>query len=303
MVRSHVIAVSQALFVTFLWSTSWIFIKVGLETIPALTFAGLRYSLAFILLLPWALRRGTLQQLTAQQWRALTFLGLVFYALTQGAQFLALDYLPAQATSLVLSFSPAAVGLLATWTLSEAVGFRRILGISLYLLGILLYFYPTGLPQAQIIGYVLAAVAMIANSVGSVLGRAINRDGTLSPLTVTVASMGVGSVSLLVTGLSVQGLPQLTLSSWGIIIWLAVVNTAWAFTLWNHTLRTLTALESSLVNNTMLIQIALLAWLFLGENLSVKIILAFGIALLGMVIVQLRGSAFTGSKRANNQDD
>ena len=35
-------AVLQALFVTFLWSTSWVFIKFGLVDIPALTFAGLR---------------------------------------------------------------------------------------------------------------------------------------------------------------------------------------------------------------------------------------------------------------------
>ncbi len=48
----HGKAVLQALFVTFLWSTSWVFIKLGLTDIPALTFAGLRYSLAFLCLLP-----------------------------------------------------------------------------------------------------------------------------------------------------------------------------------------------------------------------------------------------------------
>jgi len=48
----RVTAVLQALFVTFLWSTSWVLIKIGLEQIPALTFAGLRYSLAFLCLVP-----------------------------------------------------------------------------------------------------------------------------------------------------------------------------------------------------------------------------------------------------------
>jgi hypothetical protein len=47
---------------------------------------------------------------------------------------------------------------------------------------------------------------------------------------------------------------------------LAVVNTAVAFTLWNRSLRPLSALESAGINNTMLIQIALLAWVFLGEG-------------------------------------
>ena len=47
-----------------------------------------------------------------------------------------------------------------------------------------------------------------------------------------------------------------------------VANTAFAFTLWNHTLRTLTAVESSIIGNLMLPQIAVLAWVFLGEALT-----------------------------------
>jgi len=43
--RSHLIPALQALFVTFLWSSSWVLIKFGLEEIPPLTFAGLRYGL------------------------------------------------------------------------------------------------------------------------------------------------------------------------------------------------------------------------------------------------------------------
>ncbi len=46
----------QALLVTFLWSTSWVLIKLGLRaSLPALTFAGLRYSLAFLCLVPFVL--------------------------------------------------------------------------------------------------------------------------------------------------------------------------------------------------------------------------------------------------------
>lgn len=44
-------AVVEALFVTLLWSSSFVLITVGLADIPALTFAGLRYALASVLLL------------------------------------------------------------------------------------------------------------------------------------------------------------------------------------------------------------------------------------------------------------
>ena len=107
----------QAVIVTFLWSTSWVLIKLGLEEIPAINFAGLRYTLAFLILAPALLvsarQRARLRSLTAPDWLRLCALGTVFYALTQGAQFVALACLPAVTLSLVLSFSPAAVQLAA----------------------------------------------------------------------------------------------------------------------------------------------------------------------------------------------
>jgi drug/metabolite transporter (DMT)-like permease len=45
-------AILQALFVTFLWSTSWVLIKIALHAILPLTFAGLRHTIAFFILLP-----------------------------------------------------------------------------------------------------------------------------------------------------------------------------------------------------------------------------------------------------------
>ena len=75
------------------------------------------------------------------------------------------------------------------------------------------------------------------------------------------------------------------------------VNTAFAFTLWNLTLRKLSAMESSLINNTMLIQIAILAWVFLGESLGVRQVAGLLLASLGTLVVQLAGR---GSRYPNN---
>jgi drug/metabolite transporter (DMT)-like permease len=255
--------------------------------IPPLTFAGLRYFLAFLLLLPIALHRGSLSGLSGAQWRSLGALGVVMYALTQGSQFLALAYLPAQTTSLVLSFSPALVALAGSWLLAERLDPRQWFGIALYLCGALVFFYPADLPRGQTIGLIVVLVGLFANAGAGILGRAVNRGGKVGPLAVTVVSMGVGSMLLLGTGAVVQGIPSLDPSSWAIIVWLAVVNTAFAFTLWNHTLRTLSAMESSIINNTMLIQIAALAWIFLQEPLGARELLGLGLAALGMTAVQL----------------
>jgi drug/metabolite transporter (DMT)-like permease len=167
-------------------------------------------------------------------------------------------------------------------------------GVALNLVGVLVYFWPAALPSTQAVGLCAAVVGVLANAASSILGRGVNRRGDLDPLVVTVVSMGVGACALLATGLFAQGLPPLRMMDWAIIGWLAVVNTAFAFTLWNHTLRTLTAVESSIINGTMLVQIPVLAWVFLGENLSWQQVMGLVLAGLGTIVVQVRRSQGAG---------
>jgi drug/metabolite transporter (DMT)-like permease len=72
------------------------------------------------------------------------------------------------------------------------------------------------------------------------------------------------------------------------IAWLAVVNTAFAFTLWNSTLRTLSAVESSILNSLMMPQITILAVVFLGEGLTIKEIVGLILIFAGVIVVQLK---------------
>ena len=120
--------------------------------------------------------------------------------------------------------------------------------------------------------------------------------GKLPALTVTVVSMGIGGILLLVVGLLLEPLPSLGLSQWGIVLWLALVNTAFAFTLWNQTLRILSATESSMINNTMLVQIAVLAWIFLGERPGVLQWVGMAFALAGTMLVNLKRPSPAGAK-------
>ncbi len=289
----HSRAVLQALFVTFLWSTSWVFIKLGLrDAIPALTFAGLRYALAFLCLLPLLLRRpadlAALRRLPRAGWLRLLLLGLLLYSANQGAQFVGLAHLPSITVNLLLSLTSILVTGLGIWLLRETPTRVQWLGVGIFVAGVAVYFFPLELPQEQFFGLAVVMGGVVASAVASLIGRAVNRAGVLSPLAITTTSMGIGAAVLLAAGIALQGLPPLSPTSWLLIAWLAVVNTAFAFTLWNHTLRELSAMESSIVNNMMMVQIPVLAWLFLGEGIGLKAGIGFAIAGVGILIVQLR---------------
>jgi len=267
--RSHTWAIATALLVTVLWSSSWVLIRVGLddEALEPVTFAGLRYSLAAAALLAWVLprhkSRAELLTLRASTWRYLLVLGVVFYAITQGAQFVAIDAQPAATTSLMLAPTPLLVAVLSQRSIGERVDARQVAGALLIVIGATVFF--AGDLGATVVGIVASTIGLAANVASALLGRSINRQRDLNPATVTVVSMTVGAVLLLGTGLVVEGMPTLSGTAIAVVVWLAVVNTALAFTLWNASLRRLAAVESAAINNTMLIQIAALAWIFLGE--------------------------------------
>ena len=274
-----------------LWASSWVLIKFGLHaSLPALTFAGLRYTMAFLCLAPFVLlspgNRAAIAAFTRRDWGRLALLGIVYYTLTQGSQFIGLAYLPAAMVSLLLNLTPLVVGLFGMIFLQEYPSTGQWFGIVLTVFGVAVYFLPVGLHDIQVVGLLIAFGGVLTNAVSALLGRQMNRLGNSSPLIITFVSMGIGSVLLLILGIAIQGVGTLDLQDWLLIAWLAIVNTAVAFTLWNHTLRTLSAVESSIINSLMMPQIALFAFVFLGETLKGKEIIGMILVSLGVFIVQ-----------------
>jgi drug/metabolite transporter (DMT)-like permease len=290
--RHHLIAVFQALFVTFLWSTSWILIKIGLQAeLPPITFAGIRYTLAFLCLLPLVIfnkeHTQSIRGLPKRKWRELIVLGVVYYTITQGAQFVGLAFLPAATLTLLLNFSPIFIAIYSISSQHEKTSSVQWGGILLSIAGAMIYFLPLSIDGGQTVGLIAAFVGVTANAAASILGRRVNSQSRINPILVTTISMGVGGALMLIIGLAVQGIGTLTVQQWMIIGWLALVNTALAFTLWNKSLQTLTAVESSIINGTMLPQIAILAWLFLDEPLGSRQIIGLCFVGIGTLVVQL----------------
>lgn len=288
---SRTAAIFLALLVTFLWSTSFIIIKWGLSELPPLTYAGLRYVLAFFCLVPFAISKERINEIKSidrKDWKKLIALGLLFYTFTQGTQFIGLSLLPAVTVSLILNFTPLVVAVMGIFLLSEKPNLSQWGGVFLFLIGIILYFYPKDFSTNKILGIAVMIIGVLANSGSAILGRYINRSAKFNPLTVTVISMGFGSIFILVAGLIFQGLPAISITTFLYLLWLAVVNTAFAFTLWNLSLQKLTAMESSIINGTMLIQIAILAWIFLNETISLNEGTGMMLAALGAILVQIK---------------
>jgi drug/metabolite transporter (DMT)-like permease len=307
--RERRLAAAETLLVTVLWASSWVLIKVGLADLDLrpLSFAGLRYALAATLLIPLAWRAinrarrssdgGPDRRLVGR----LVLIGIVVYAVTQGAQFAALALLPAATVGLVLATIPLWVASGAWLRGAEAPSRWQAVGIGGLMLGAGLYFGRLELGPNGPSGLLIAAVAALASATGQHLSRDVIRDVRHrlgGPIGVTAVSMAVGGYGLLVVGVAVEGWPRLDARAWAIVGWLAAVNTAFAFTLFNRALRHLSAVESSVIVNLMLVLVATMAWIFLDEALTLPQIAGLAIVSACVLVVQVapyRRRATTGA--------
>jgi drug/metabolite transporter (DMT)-like permease len=216
----------------------------------------------------------------------LFFLGISGYAVAQGLQYVGLAYLPAVTVTFLLNFTPVIVLFFGLVFLHETPTLLQLGGLLLALFGAYL-FLSAPLSGVEVFGMLMTLLSGIGWAAYMVASRRLLQRDRLTPLNLTASSMLFGAMALLLASVLTEGFVSISLHEVAIILWLSLVNTAFAFVLWNHALRRMKAFELAILQNTMLIQIGILAWTFLGEELSTLKITAMGIVFVGIIIVQI----------------
>jgi drug/metabolite transporter (DMT)-like permease len=293
MAQGRLGALLEALLVTFLWSTSYILTKIGLTEISPLLLVSLRYMVASLVLVPAAVLRGEHRALDRRTALKLVFLGVTGYSVAQGLQCLGLYHLPAVTVTFILNFTPVIVLVLGLVFLKTPPTPRQVAGIALVIAGAYIYF--GGVPADSLTGVAITLVSGLGWAAYLVAGRAFFKPGDIGSLGLSAFAMGVGTVFIAGSAWVYEGFTALSPGGWAIVLWLGVVNTAAAFFMWNHALQRVEAFEISILQNTMLIQIAVLSVIFLGETLTAMKLLGMAAVLVGVLIVQLSGLRDAGN--------
>jgi drug/metabolite transporter (DMT)-like permease len=280
----------EASLVTFLWSTSYILIRIGLKEINPLAFAAYRYIIAsLILLFPtiYQFRRRT-NKFSVNQVAKYIFLGFTGYFIAQGLQFYGLFFLNSVTVTFILNLTPIFVLGLGILFLNERPSTIQVFGIILTLFGVLIFFHNGLADIGMITGVIITLISGVGWALYMTVSRHYLRKNVDSIITLTSISMFFGAFMLLgATGIT-GNFVNVSLNSWMIILWLSIANTAVAFSLWNHALKTLKAIEQSILQNSMLVQIAILAFFFLQEPIGTQKILGMIVVFSGVLIVQLK---------------
>jgi len=288
--RPDLKSVLMGLLVTFLWSSSYIFIKFGLDELSPFFFAAVRYSLAStILLLASFIKR---KKIFLNRKLSLYFVvvGFLGYTVAQGFQFVGLSLLPAVTVTFLLNFNAFFVLILGLIFLKEKPSKIQYIGFPLALLGAYTYFQES-LAFTNPLGILVICLSGLAWASYMVLVRYLQRTKKVNSMGLTMISMGLGALGLLIISFFLEGFQPISSKGWLIIIWLSTINTAFAFYMWNHILKSIPAYRLSILQNTMLVQIGLLSVFFLDEVITVNMILGILLVLSGVILVQMKAKS------------
>jgi drug/metabolite transporter (DMT)-like permease len=279
-------ALLYALVVTTLWSTSFVLSKIALGSIGPFWLTFIRYELAAIVLVAVALPdvRRTVREIGLGP---LATLGLLGSAFAQAPFLFALARLPASTTLLLGSVGGAiAVAALGALFLGERPTLAGHAGILVTIAGLGLFAGIDPIGALDPAGVIAIAISTIAWASWIVLSRRLMQRAP-SAQGLTATSMLVGSLPLLPAAIAAEALPRLDASLVLILAWLAVANTAVAFSLWAASQRALQAYESNLLSNLVLVEASFLAFLILGEALGLAQWTGIALVLGGVALTQL----------------
>jgi drug/metabolite transporter (DMT)-like permease len=298
--RASLVAWVCLLIVWVVWGSTYLFIRIGVETMPPLLMAAARNLVAGIILFPIALRarrvavrrgRETRRWPTRKEWIGTGVAGTLLLV-ANGVVGIGEKSVPSGMAALLIATVPLWLLGIDAGLNHARLGWAPLAGLLLGLVGVALLSGVGGAGHVSVSGAltILGAAAMWA------LGTIMARRSTL-PSSAALASgmeMLIGGAALLVlsavTGeFSSLHLGQVSARSWWALAYLIVIGSIVAFSAYGIAIRTLptaTVATYAYVNPVIAV---LLGALILGENLTSAMIIG-GVLIVGAVVLVVRRS-------------
>ena len=273
-----------------IWSSTWVAIKIGLEDVPPLLGAGIRFALAGAGLLAVARLMGRPLHTHA---RLAGVLALMPFATAYGLIYWGEQYVPSGLAAVLFGIMPLYSATLAALFLAgEPMRPRLLAGIVVALAGLSLAFGETlelGHSRYALAAAIACAAAPFASAIGNV---AIKRDGgALDAVVLNGWAMLAGGALLL----AVSALGEAWEVTWssraiGSIAYLAVIGSAVPFVTLTILLRELPAVTMSYI--TLLLPFGALAFgaALYDEAVTLPAVAGAALVAAGLAVAQWRAS-------------
>jgi drug/metabolite transporter (DMT)-like permease len=288
------------LLLCLIWGSTWLFIKLGLKDLPPLTFAGIRFVIAAIILFVIiAVRRVPLPN-KRRDLVLLALTGVLSFSLNYGLVFWGEQYITSGLAALLQSTLPAFGLIIAHYYLpGERMTLPRIAGVLLGVFGVGVIFSN----QLQVAGprALWGSAALVLSAFCAAYANVLVKTYglNLQPSVLAAGQMVFGLVPLLLIGIPLEGNPlhyHWTAMAVISLFYLAIVGTVIAFLLYYWLVHNMDVTKTMLIALVTPVGAVILGVLILKEELHWRTLFGGAMIISGIGLIVTRSSRKPESK-------
>jgi drug/metabolite transporter (DMT)-like permease len=280
------------LLLSVLWGTAFVAIKAGLEYLPPVLFAAVRYDVAGLLMLVYvAYATDYWLPRTRADWVTVLVGATLVIAAYNAFLFVGQQGVPSGVAAILIGMNPIlATGFSRALLPDERLTVVGLVGLGLGFVGVGLVARPDpgNLIVSDLVapGFVLLAAASVA--LGSVLMQRsdapISTEGTVA-WSCALGAVGLHAVSI---GLPSETLADAELTTGAIVavVYLAVLASAVGYVIYFDLLDRIGAIEINLVSYATPVSAAVAGWVVLNEALDPLTVVGFAVIFGGFVLLK-----------------
>jgi drug/metabolite transporter (DMT)-like permease len=275
-----------------IWGTTWLFIKIGLEDLPPLTFAGIRFVIATVIVfLLIAIRRIPLPN-RKRDWILLAATGVLSFTLNYGLVFWGEQYISSGLAALLQSTLPAFGLIIAHFYLpGERMTLPKIFGVLLGVFGVGVIFSN----QLQVAGpkALWGSAALVLSAFCAAYANVLVKTYgiSLQPSVLAGGQMLFGLIPLLLIGIPLEGNPfnyRWTPIALVSLFYLAIVGTVVAFLLYYWLMHNMDVTKTMLIALVTPVTAVIVGMLVLKEEMHWRTLIGGVMIISGLALIVAR---------------
>ncbi len=277
-----------AIITCLMWSTAYPFIKVGLQYATPIHFAGTRFLLSGLMILPFTVRPREYIRMIIENRSLALWVTLLQTLINYILFYIGMDRVPGALGAVIVGAQPFVTAIVSRIMIKEERFTRaKVITIFLGLAGIVLVSlgrqgFHFGLP-GEVAGIIMIFLANISTATSNVL---VSKNGKkMNPLVLSSFSLLIGGLIMFLISFvfeDVPSKPNFPLNYWLVLLWLAFMS-AFTFSKWYVLLKRPEVKVSELNLWKFIIPVfgAILSWLIVpGEHPD-------WVTIAGMIIISL----------------
>lgn len=279
--------------VAFFWGTTFLGIRVGVQTIPPFILAGIRSLISGVIIFLYLFFQKKLEPISLRQFLRAFVLSILMIVVANGLTTYSEKFITSGLASLISTLSPFCVLVLNLLLGYEKISVKTIIGIGLAMFGIFLI-YQNSLTELLIPEYRQGIFAMLLAVLSWAVGTILLKRGSQNALTILMnicIQMLIAGVIL--TSIQCYITPNISTETWSLksifaMIYLAIFGSVVGYIAFSYLLTQLPATKVTVLSYVNVVVALFLGWLILDETITSRIIAAAILIISGVVIVNYK---------------